>query len=201
MFSKGSSDRPEEPQPASIKPKAAKSGMPSIVSPGLQITGNMVSDGDMQIEGSIEGDVKSRVLTVGESGSINGQVEADQAFISGTVTGKIHARSVNLAKSARVNGDIAHEMIAIEAGAMVEGTLKYLGKSKSGADDTFESVKKQIKDVAPSSGSSGGSSTGTSSTGSSSTGSSSSGGSSPGSSSTGAPASGSDVKSTADQKA
>lgn len=172
MFSKGSSDKPVEPQQqTSLKPKA-KSGMPSIVSPGLQITGNMVSDGDMQIEGSVEGDVKSRVLTVGESGSINGQVEADQAFISGTVVGRINARAVNLARSARVHGDIAHETIAIEAGAKVEGTLKHLGKSKGGSEETFESVKKQMKDAAPGSGegassSSGGAATGVPSDGSS----------------------------------
>jgi len=147
MFSKGSGDKAEQQPAPSLKPKA-RSSMPSIVSPGLQITGNMVSDGDMQIEGSVEGDVRSRVLTVGETGAINGKVEADQAFISGTVTGQITARSLTLAKSARVSGDIAHETIAIEAGAMVEGQLKFLGKSKEGSDG-FESVKKQIKDIAP----------------------------------------------------
>ncbi len=148
MFSKGSGDKTGHQPAPSVKPKA-QSSMPSIVSPGLQITGNMVSDGDMQIEGSVEGDVRSRVLTVGETGAINGKVEADQAFISGTVTGQISARSLTLAKSARVSGDITHETIAIEAGAMVEGQLKYRGKTLKEGADSFESVKKQIKDVAP----------------------------------------------------
>lgn len=108
-------------------------GMPSIVSVGLKVIGNMVSDGDIQIEGTVEGDVKSRMLTIGESGIVNGSVIADEVAISGTVSGHIKARSISLTRSARVTGDLIHETVSVEAGAQVEGKFKRMA---TGAEST-----------------------------------------------------------------
>ena len=154
MFSKGSS---KEAAPAPVvpqeKPRVKQSNtMPSIVSAGLQVTGNMISDGDVQIEGAIEGDVKSRMLTVGEAGAVKGAIEAEQVFVSGEVVGKIKAANVSLARTARVSGDIIHDVLSIEAGAHVEGTIKRLNGSLQDRtrkpDNTFVSVKSEIKNVA-----------------------------------------------------
>lgn len=98
--------------------------MPSIISTGLHVNGDITSDGDVQIEGVIVGDVKSRTVTIGESGEVTGEVIADQLQVSGKVAGQIKARSVNLARSARVQGDILHETLSIEAGAYIEGNVK-----------------------------------------------------------------------------
>ena len=89
-------------------PRSARSrgDMPSIVSAGLQITGNMSSDGDMQIEGTVEGDLICRMLTVGEGAIINGWVTADEVAVSGTVSGRIKARNITLSSTARVTGNI-----------------------------------------------------------------------------------------------
>jgi len=98
--------------------------MPSIISTGLQVNGDIISDGDVQIEGVIVGDVRSRTLTIGESGEVRGEVIADQLQVSGTVTGQIKARSVNLLRSARVQGDVLHESLSIESGAFIEGNVR-----------------------------------------------------------------------------
>jgi cytoskeletal protein CcmA (bactofilin family) len=164
MFSKASKDAkagskeiaPPAPvvPPQQEKPRVKQSNtMPSIVSAGLQVTGNMISDGDVQIEGAIEGDVKSRMLTVGEAGSVKGGIEAEQVFVSGEVIGKIKAANVSLARTARVSGDIIHEVLSVEAGAHLEGNMKRLHGSiqERGArkpDATFVSVKSEIKNVA-----------------------------------------------------
>jgi len=154
MFSKGSSkDVAPAPVAPQEKPRVKSNTMPSIVSAGLQVTGNMISDGDVQIEGAIEGDVKSRMLTVGEAGAVRGAIEAEQVFVSGEVIGKIKAANVSLARTARVSGDIIHDVLSVEAGAHVEGTIKRLSGSLQdrGArkpDNTFMSVKSEIKNVA-----------------------------------------------------
>lgn len=98
--------------------------IPSIVSANLRISGNLTSEGDVQVEGTIEGDVRSRSLNIGEGGAVNGEIRADQVTVSGSVTGKMTARTVNLTRTARVNGDIVHETLSIEAGARFEGTCK-----------------------------------------------------------------------------
>lgn len=98
--------------------------MPSIVSEGLHVTGNMISDGDVQIDGTIEGDVRGRTLTVGVNGKVIGKVEAEEVQIDGTIMGEISARNVRIAKSANVRGDVAQDSLTIESGAEFEGYVR-----------------------------------------------------------------------------
>jgi cytoskeletal protein CcmA (bactofilin family) len=107
------------------------SAMPSIVSAGLQVTGNMTSDGDIQIEGTITGDVKSRTITVGTDGLVQGQLIAENVQVSGAVEGKIRAKTVVLVAGARVLGDIVHDVLTVEPGAHVEGALKRYSKPEA----------------------------------------------------------------------
>jgi cytoskeletal protein CcmA (bactofilin family) len=100
------------------------SGVPSIISADLKITGDLISDGDIQLNGTLVGDVKSGLLTIGESANVEGKVSAKEIRISGQVTGEVMAEDVTLTKSARINGDIIHENLAIESGADVEGHLR-----------------------------------------------------------------------------
>lgn len=99
-------------------------GVPSIISPDLTIIGDLKSGGDIQVDGSIEGDINSRLLTVGERAKVQGSIVADTIRISGTVIGQIKAKSVFLEKSARVTGDITHGNLTMEAGALLEGHVR-----------------------------------------------------------------------------
>ena len=121
MFSKGSSGEPHEPD-ISVPSKPQPNSMPSIVSANLRINGDLISEGDIQIEGTVEGNITSRMLTVGESGTVKGEIVADQVTIAGTVVGKVKARTVTLAQTSDVTGDISHEALGIEAGARFEGS-------------------------------------------------------------------------------
>lgn len=115
-----------------------KSSMPSIVSEGLHISGNLFSDGDVQIDGRIEGDIQGRNVTVGAAGAVIGKLNADEANISGSVTGEIIARAVTLARTAKVQCDIVQETLVIEAGAMFEGNCKRTGTAPAkGANGTL----------------------------------------------------------------
>lgn len=104
--------------------------MPTIVSAGLKITGDLVCDGDIQVDGSVEGSVKCRTLTVGEHGSVAGEVMASEVTIDGTVTGKIQAQQVSLSRSASVTADIEFQSLGIEEGAHFEGNIKRAGAEK-----------------------------------------------------------------------
>ncbi|MDP6430090.1 MAG: polymer-forming cytoskeletal protein [Rhodospirillales bacterium] len=94
---------------------------PSLLSTDLKITGDIVSQGEIQVDGQIDGDIHTDVLIVGETAQINGEISADNVRVHGYVTGQIKARAVSLAKSAHVLGDILHENLAIEQGALLEG--------------------------------------------------------------------------------
>ena len=128
MFSK--TDR--EKRNASANGAGGVKAAPSIISVNLHIIGNLSTDGEMQVDGSIEGDVTSQAITVGEKASISGEIVADHIEIHGSVSGKIRARKIKLAKTAKVIGDIWHEVLSIESGAYIEGQLK---RAKKGTEE------------------------------------------------------------------
>ncbi|MFT4791923.1 MAG: cytoskeletal protein CcmA (bactofilin family) [Paracoccaceae bacterium] len=106
--------------PASTRPKSA----PSVLSQDLTITGNITTTGDVQVEGSIEGDIRAHLLTVGETATIRGEIVADDVVVNGRVVGRLRGLKVRLTSSARVEGDIIHKTIAIESGAHFEGSVQ-----------------------------------------------------------------------------
>ena len=62
-----------------------------------------------------------------ESGAVEGEIVAKAVRVSGQLTGTIQAGSVTLTPSARVQGDITHDILAIEAGAQLDGQCKRNG--------------------------------------------------------------------------
>ena len=128
MFSKtnpqkpSSGAKPETPRkPAPTRAPAGKAQAPSILSRDLVITGEIATDGDVQIEGRLEGNVKATTLTIGEQGAVNGTIKAGTVYVRGKVTGKIDAGTVELAESANVLADIVQDHLTIENGAFFDG--------------------------------------------------------------------------------
>ena len=106
--------------------RVARTGsVPSIVSADLTVTGSFNTTGDIQIEGVVEGDVRSVGLVVGEKAEIHGEIWAEDVTIRGKVIGRINARKVLLASTCHVEGDILHEAFAVEAGAFFEGSCRH----------------------------------------------------------------------------
>jgi cytoskeletal protein CcmA (bactofilin family) len=99
---------------------------PSILSADLKVVGNLECAGDVQVEGRIEGDIRSQSVTVGEGADVRGSIFAERVRIGGTVQGEISAPVIVIAKSAKVRGDIVHETLTVEAGAFVEGQVRRL---------------------------------------------------------------------------
>ena len=97
---------------------------PSVLSSDLKVKGNLLTSGDIQIEGIIEGDIQAHLLTVGETSKIKGEIMADDVIINGNVVGCVRGLKVRLTNKARVQGDIIHKAIAIESGAHFEGTVQ-----------------------------------------------------------------------------
>ena len=84
----------------------------------------MKTTGDIQVEGTVEGDIRAHLLTIGESATIKGEVIADDVVINGRIIGRVRGLKVRLTSTARVEGDIIHKTIAIESGAHFEGSVQ-----------------------------------------------------------------------------
>ena len=139
MFSKSKINEPgpkAEADKTTPPSTAARSGMEftsttpktkaaaSVLSSDLTITGNLRTTGDIQVEGTVEGDIRAHLLTVGETATIRGEIVADDIVVNGRVIGRVRGLKVRLTSTARVEGDIIHKTIAIESGAHFEGSVQ-----------------------------------------------------------------------------
>jgi cytoskeletal protein CcmA (bactofilin family) len=104
--------------------RAPEAGKPSIVGEGTRIAGHIMGEGDVQVDGCVEGDVSGRCVTVGINGRVAGKIVADAALVSGSVSGGIAAHTVVLTGTAKVACGILQERLTIEAGARVVGLLE-----------------------------------------------------------------------------
>jgi cytoskeletal protein CcmA (bactofilin family) len=95
----------------------------STLSSDLQFEGGITGGGDLQIDGSIKGDVRVGRLIVGETGAVEGNVAADYIEVRGRVVGGISGKQVKLVATAYVDGDITAEQMSIDIGAYFQGRV------------------------------------------------------------------------------
>jgi len=98
----------------------------SILAADCRLTGDVGSDGELHIDGRLDGDVVCKVLTVGETGVVTGKIAAETVRIMGSVNGQVKAHEVELGATARVVGDITHASLRVDAGAYVQGVFTRL---------------------------------------------------------------------------
>jgi cytoskeletal protein CcmA (bactofilin family) len=117
MFSKAAKGG----EPAELSAQPRKVTAASLVADGVRIRGDVTIDGDLHLDGALEGDLKVGRLTLGESGVVTGTIQAESVDIRGRVNGTVSARQVRLWSTAHIEGDISHAELSVEAGAHFEG--------------------------------------------------------------------------------
>ena len=109
---------------ATATEKSKGKSAPSILSHDMHVVGKIFSTGDIQIEGRLDGDLRSHAVTIGEKAVVSGEVACDTVTVFGQVKGTIRARQVYLCATSKVTGDIFNEALAIETGAQLNGAVK-----------------------------------------------------------------------------
>jgi len=97
---------------------------PSIISEDVRLTGSLVSQGEVQLDGRIDGDVRVNHLVIGTTGTVEGTVTAESVIVKGKIFGSLNASKVVIESSAQVHGDVYQDTLSIDAGAIIEGNLK-----------------------------------------------------------------------------
>ena len=101
--------------------------IPTIISPTLEVTGDLESDGEVQVEGTIRGNLRAGAVQVGRRGTVEGLVEADEVVVYGRVGGGIRAASLELTETAVAEGEIRFGRMTVAGGASIEGRIGRLG--------------------------------------------------------------------------
>lgn len=93
----------------------------SVIDAWLTINGNLESEGDVRVEGQINGDIRCAHLVVGRDATVSGDIIAEEAVVRGNVKGSIRANRVILQDSACVESDIYHKTLCVDEGACFNG--------------------------------------------------------------------------------
>jgi cytoskeletal protein CcmA (bactofilin family) len=126
---------------SSTKFEDVKSEETTIISNGVKIEGKITCNGNIRVDGEIQGDIVSQSnITIGELGQVNGQINGEAVTIGGKVSGTVIAKEkLVLDSRGNLKGDIFTKNLAIEPGA------KFDGKSKTGDLKDMEEIQDIIK--------------------------------------------------------
>ena len=123
----------------------------SYIGETMQLEGDLRTSGSIDVAGLINGNIFVSEMTVAETGSIRGSVEATAIEINGHVAGKISADTVIVGKTAVVKGDIFFKnTLKTEEGADIDGYIKRANNGKSNTEEDIaieEIVERKEKET------------------------------------------------------
>jgi cytoskeletal protein CcmA (bactofilin family) len=97
---------------------------PSIITADVMFEGQLVSSGELQIDGTVRGDVRAAAVAIDTHGVVYGEIVAEDVLVRGRVIGPIRGLNVQILNGGHVEGDVLHQTIAIENGAYFEGSMR-----------------------------------------------------------------------------
>ena len=111
------------------KPGITETPSVNIIGAGTVIEGDIKSEGDIRIDGTLNGSLITKgKLVLGTTGMVDGEVSCQNGDISGTITGKIKvAELLSLKATSKLSGDITTNKLSIEPGANFSGSCAMAG--------------------------------------------------------------------------
>lgn len=96
-------------------------GLLTVIDASLSISGDLQSEGELQVKGRIRGNIHCQTLIVEADGAVEGGILADHVLIHGRTKGFIRATHIELGPTAVVESDLFHATLIVRDGAMFEG--------------------------------------------------------------------------------
>lgn len=114
----------------------------NVIAQGTVIEGNILMDGELQLEGTVKGDIRtSGKLVVGNDAFVEGNIYAAQAEVAGRITGTVECSGLlNIKASCIITGDIITKSLNVESGSTFDGRCKVGATSRNISSDRKESL-------------------------------------------------------------
>ena len=120
----------------SVEKKKINHSGRSHIGETMQLEGDLRTSGSIDVAGLVNGNIFVSEMTVAETGSIRGSVEATTIEINGHIAGKISAETVIVGKTAVIKGDIFFKnTLKTEEGADIDGYIKRANNGKSNTEE------------------------------------------------------------------
>lgn len=112
----------------------------NTITVGTEITGDIVSNGDIRLDGVLNGNLTAKgKLVIGESGRVKGLVTCKNSDIYGYVEGRINVTELlSLKSTCEIIGDITSNRLAIEPGCKFTGNCKMTDENISYEEKSAE---------------------------------------------------------------
>ena len=121
----------------------------STISMETTITGTIESNSVFKMEGVLNGDINgNKLVHVGKTGKVNGNITAETVVIDGEVSGEVAADKVEIGNTGKVYATITSAVFVIQEGGLFEGTKKIkvaLIKEKEAKPKSFDKEKLEKK--------------------------------------------------------
>ena len=118
----------------------------TIIGPSVRVEGDFRGEGDLIIEGTLVGNLQTKNnLKIGENAVIEAGIKANNAFISGKVKGNITIKGkLEITSTAIILGDIKTQLISIESGAIIQGSVS-MPTGEASKEESRKSKEKIIE--------------------------------------------------------
>ena len=134
MLGRKAADRGND-RSAGGAPAAGGASSMSIIGPGMNIVGDLSTDGKVRVEGRIQGTIRAgKEVIIGKGGEVHGDIVTDQAVVGGVVRGSISAENrLELQASCDIEGMIRAKVqhLHMEEGARFNGQVQMLDGSSA----------------------------------------------------------------------
>lgn len=133
MFSKTTSKKEDQAARTPFVPATApRVEMPAVpvsknyISAGTVIEGSIVSSEDLEIDGTVRGDVRTSArLILGKESCVEGNLVAAEAEVAGLITGTVESKGLlSIRATCRIEGDIVTQSLNVESGSSFNGRCK-----------------------------------------------------------------------------
>lgn len=122
----------------------------TLISPGTVLKGDIISENDLRIDGTVKGNIKcSAKIIIGSTGFVDGNIEGVQADITGKVQGNISVKELlQLRGASNVAGNVSAAKLQIDTSATFNGQCQ-MGKAVASNLTKASIVQMSTTDVQP----------------------------------------------------
>lgn len=125
---------------AKLRDNKGRNMSESVLADDLHIKGEVITNGDVELKGTVDGEIRCRTLLVAEDARVMGTASAEKVVIRGAVEGTISGNRVTLTSSAKVRGEVLCKALSVDEEAYFDGRSQRV-------DDPMQDTRKRIEAV------------------------------------------------------